>query len=528
MNKGSKFKKIFKNKIVIASISTITLIVVVGIIVSFNLFGLKKELTLEIGSSNLSINTFFKRGKVLSGYTLVTDLSSIDLNKVGDYTIKLSKKGKEYKTKLHIVDTTSPIVIFKDSFGYTDYELNENDFIESITEYSNYEIKVLNRQSYNEFGEYDVSLKVVDEYGNETLGNVKLYITYMKREYSLELGNSLKKEDIVYDVSKYGQYVEDSYFENINKSPVGRYIVLMNYENESYECAVNIVDTTAPMIETLNASVYDGQTVEVDNFIKSVKELSKYETKIISEIDYELIGEQNVQIEAIDEYGNSSIVEVILSINYDKDPPQFSGIADVTLNKYSNFDFKSGITATDKKDGKIDYSVDTSSVNLNAYGTYYATYTAKDAAGNTTTVKRKISINHDSTDTNNKVNAFMANAGNDPKTILYYVRNSIPYSYDWGGDDPVWFALTNYKGNCYVHALLYLSILQKKGYEAKLIWNYPKTHYWVIVNMGNGTWRHCDPTPTDWHRPVDCVTDDVRYANLQGNNWDRSLWPAAV
>jgi hypothetical protein len=73
------------------------------------------------------------------------------------------------------------------------------------------------------------------------------------------------------------------------------------------------------------------------------------------------------------------------------------------------------------------------------------------------------------------------------------------------------------------------ALLKEKGYETKIIWvnqikNGRPSHYWNIVKI-NGKWYHIDSTPGKKH--PDCLMDDtVRYANLQGRDWDRDKWPA--
>ena len=70
-------------------------------------------------------------------------------------------------------------------------------------------------------------------------------------------------------------------------------------------------------------------------------------------------------------------------------------------------------------------------------------------------------------------------------------------------------------------------MLQRAGYNAKIIYTTDKTHYWVLVNI-NGVWRHSDATPTDRHRMISAATDAERLDHLQGRDWNHSNWPAAV
>ena len=107
------------------------------------------------------------------------------------------------------------------------------------------------------------------------------------------------------------------------------------------------------------------------------------------------------------------------------------------------------------------------------------------------------------------------------------IRNQIKYSSNWGGDDPVWYGLTEGRGNCYVHALIMQKALNKAGYSNQLIHRADNGHYWNLVNVG-GAWRHIDATPSPRHT-LGLLTDDQKWndAGLDGVGWDKSKWPAA-
>jgi hypothetical protein len=164
--------------------------------------------------------------------------------------------------------------------------------------------------------------------------------------------------------------------------------------------------------------------------------------------------------------------------------------------------------------------------DLSATGTVRITVTARDASGNLTRVRRKITVLHDEEDTLALVKSIAAELGDDPEALRNYVRSSISYTHSWGGDDPVWYGFTYRQGNCYVHALCLKAIFDEKGINNQLIWVTDKTHYWLIVEIEPGVWRHIDPTPSNIHSTYSLMTDDMRYWTLSGRNWDRSQWPA--
>ena len=301
----------------------------------------------------------------------------------------------------------------------------------------------------------------------------------------------------------------------------------LDIDNKTFKSKIIIEDTTAPTLVLKNITIYDDEVLPTkDSFIKEVKDLSnEITTNFKTELKRE-VGEYEVIIEAIDKYGNKTEETATLTIKKDTTAPKFSGLSALTVNKNANIDYKKGVKATDNKDGVVDFTVNTSSVNLSKYGTYYATYTATDKAGNKQTSKRKIVVLHDQSDTNEKLNQFASGVGNNYEDIRKYVSSKIKYNNNWGGDDAIWYGLTNYAGNCYVHALIYQRLLEKAGYQVKLIWTTDKTHYWNLVLI-NGVWRHSDATPGSKHSMISAETDEVRLAHLQGRDWDHSQWPEA-
>lgn len=176
--------------------------------------------------------------------------------------------------------------------------------------------------------------------------------------------------------------------------------------------------------------------------------------------------------------------------------------------------------------GKCEFTVNSSAVDVNNEGTYYATYTSTDKSGNKTTAKRKIVVSHNSSDLKALVKKIASSLSNDVEAIRDYCRNNIKYSTNWGGSDPVWYGFTEYRGNCYVHAMCFQAILKEKGYATQLIWTTDKTHYWNLVKI-NGVWRHMDSTPGIKHTKYSIMTDEQRLSILQGRTWDTSKWPAA-
>ena len=206
-------------------------------------------------------------------------------------------------------------------------------------------------------------------------------------------------------------------------------------------------------------------------------------------------------------------------------PYLYGDFSTLTVDKYSEPDFLTGFSSYDTQSGTCEVVCDTSKLDLTTAGTYYITYSATDASGNKTELKRKVVVNHDEADTLALVKEYAQQFSDDPEEMRQFVQTQIYYSSSWGGEDPIWYGLTTMTGNCYVHALVLQALLTEKGYETQLIWTTDYSHYWLIINL-DGVWRHIDGTPGYWHRIYTIMTDAQRLATLRGRVWDKSLWPA--
>ncbi len=515
-------------KILLSILMVLILLIIIGIIYFFLNYGLLDTVKIEAGTKNLTLNDFYKKKTVINkDAKIITDINKIDLNKVANYTIEIKIKDKVKKIKLQIVDTTKPKVVFKDVYENIDYKLNPEDFIKSKEDVSDMEVFIVDEPVIDNYKDYSIKVVVRDKYQNEISKTCRLRISIVKENVFVELGTKLTKADILYSM-EHESYLNQEEIDKINNQGIGNYEIITRLNDIDFKTKITVDDTKAPDLELQNVSIWDDQKISSkDVFIKSVSDASKFETTMKTEIDYSKIGDQEIVIEAIDEHDNKVEKTAILTIKKDTIGPTISGLYNLTVNKYTNINFYNGVSANDNKDGKVNFTVSASNVNTNVYGTYYATYSAVDKAGNKTTVRRKITVNHDATDTNNKLNAFYQKIGStNYEQIRQYVSKHIKYNANAGGNDPIWYGLTNLAGNCIVHAKIYQRLLEKAGYQTQLIYTTDRSHYWLLVKI-NGVWRHSDATPGKYHSMISAATDAERLEHLQGRDWDHSKWPKA-
>ena len=484
------------------------------------------DLTVELGTETISVEAFMTEFANARNSGIVTDLSTVDISVVGDIPLTLRSGRKDETVTLTIEDTTPPEAEFISWLQKTpDYIPDPSDFVASYHDLSDVTVYFAENEIVPlNYGDQSFTVVVEDACGNAVSQVCTLSIIWMKSEYTVELGEPLSKEDLLFDPEQDGYRIEQSDIDVINESGTGEYTIA-SIMDESI-CQVHVVDTTPPELTVKDISIFKGEKVTVDNFVESCFDISgDVEIRLMTEPDVNTLGKQSMTIEATDINGNITTATATLAVVRDKKPPVIKGLTTLSVAKNSTPDYLAGVSAIDTADGVCEVTFDASRVNLAAAGTYYVTYTSKDTDGNVATSRRTVVVGHDQADTDALADSIAAGLGSDPEAIRDYVRNTIKYSHNAGGDDPVWYGFTNKSGNCLVHALCLQSLLTRKGYETQLIWVTDQSHYWLIINL-DGVWRHIDATPGSLHTKYSLMTDEQRYSILQGRDWDRSAWPA--
>lgn len=484
------------------------------------------DLTVELGTENISVEAFMTEFANVRKAGIVTDLSTVDIGRVGSIPLTLRCGRRDETVTLTIEDTTPPEAEFVSDLQKTpDYIPDPYDFVASYYDLSDVTVYFAEKvEISSDYADQNVTVVVKDACGNTVSGLCTLSVVWLKSEYTMELGESLRKEEILYCADLDSNRIRQHDIDVVNQSGVGDYTVASLINGDS--CRVHVVDTVPPELSVTDISVYKGEKVAVDDFVEVCSDISgEVEVRLVTEPDVDTLGKQTMTIEAADINGNITTATATLAVVRDKKPPVFKGLTTLSTAKNTAPDYLAGVKAIDRADGACEVTYDASGVDLTAAGTYYVTYTSKDKDGNVATSRRAVVVGHDQADTDALVDSIAAGLSSDPEAIRDYVRNTIKYSHNDGGADPVWYGFTNKSGNCLVHALCLQSLLSRKGYETRLIWVTNRSHYWLIIHL-NGVWRHIDATPGNWHTKYSLMTDEQRYSILQGRNWDRSAWPA--
>ncbi len=489
-----------------------------------------RAVTVELGTRQVLEEAFFTADVVADKVAFLTDLETLDLSKPAEHEILIRYDGEIYKTTLAVVDTTAPKADFCDLFVYPGEEIKAEDFVKAVFDLSAVEVRFRKPPQ----GQWDqkVTVEVIDAGGNRTEKVCLLEYAWLKQAVTVELGDALNPSLFLYDPSR-GDIPAQQLAQ---LEALGTYTLTSRKGERELHCLVTVTDSRGPVLHTQDVEILKGDKLVPEDFLLSSEDPSGVaEVRLLSMPDTTAVGIYRVEIEAVDTLGNKTVVSQSLRVLPISHSPEFAGMEDLLLEKNAQVDYLAGVTAMDAVDGVLEFTVDSSGVDLTVPGTYFVKYVASDSDGNVTEYKRRVTVRPDAQDVDALVREIAGALPDDLIAIRDYVRSSIGYNADWGGEDPVWYGLIQKKGNCYVHALVMQAILNSKGVENQLIWvtgpeGYEYSHYWLIVNTAAG-WKHIDPTPRDGHDSYyDLMSDAQRYETLIKDgifrDWDRTQWPA--
>lgn len=486
-----------------------------------------QDLTIELGTDSIGINDFmtvYARPKKVG---FVSDVSQVDLNVVGQYSLILRHGKQEQTVTLTIQDTTAPRVELTEQLAeQIDYAPVAEDFVEAVADYSDTTVYFLEEPVLPEdYADVTVTVVAEDAYGNKSEADCVLSWLWIPESYTLELGDQVTKADFLLNPEKDDALLDQADIDMLNEAAIGTYSIVSSSGAKSITCTVTVQDTKGPNVVVQEVQRKPGEPAELEDFIVSATDPSgEVQLRLMTELSFDTEGSFPVTIEAEDVHGNISSYETILYVTTDMNHPVIEGVDAVSVAKNGSVDYMKGVSASDEESGTCDVTYDASGVDLATPGTYFVTYSASDEAGNVTTVKRTVEVLPDEADIAELVKSIAADLSDDPEKLRNYVRDKLNYNSDWGGETPVWYGFTKWAGNCYVHAVCLKALYDEKGIESQLIWCKDKSHYWLVVNI-DGRWLHIDPTPGEAHMKYSLMTDAMRYSTLGGRNWDRSAWP---
>ena len=210
---------------------------------------------------------------------------------------------------------------------------------------------------------------------------------------------------------------------------------------------------------------------------------------------------------------------------------EYSGKANYDPNDY---DFASGVSARDAGGNELEvfYTEYVPQVTRNyGLGPVFCVFTAEDAAGNAAVAYQMAYCEVYDEAEAAEISQHYADMVDGTEEGILQLKNiihRIPFSDTYCGFNPVSNFYNWQNGNCYGHNRLLAEVLECLGVEAYIMWDSTESHYWIIMRMEDGSWRHLDSTPLlEFPESVGFMTDAERAAIYPIRLWTTGIWPAA-
>ena len=348
------------------------------------------------------------------------------------------------------------------------------------------------------------------------------------------------------DFLKDGETADEIFFisgiDEVNFYVPGSYQVILFYNNKNYNGTIEVVDTTSPKGVSQDISIWLGDSVEPEDLVKSIDDVTEVTVTWEAAPDLEKEGDQSVSILLTDAGGNTQKLSATLTVNVDREPPEILGAVDQEITLGDSVSYRSGVTVTDNKDDQVELTIDNSQVNLSEAGSYPVVYTATDKAGNQSTVTVTIVVRGA---TQTKVielaDELLAQITTPEMTnkekcraIYTWAQNTIKYVGTADKSDiyeGAYEGFTKLKGDCYTYYAVATVLLDRLGIPNMKVERIDSTHYWCLVDAGEG-WYHFDCSPRRIGHYVDtCLVPDSvleKYSReeIEGYyDFDHSLYP---
>ena len=293
------------------------------------------------------------------------------------------------------------------------------------------EVKVTSNKELNldpeEDTQYTITYTASDSHGRTTVKTITLSVKANKApvikgvtDHTLTVGDSFdpKKNVTVEDEDEDIELVVES---NVNTKIAGVYKVIYSATDSGNKTtrvqSVVVVNPKASLINSIPVINAEDKVIqlgeefkELDGVTASDKEDENITEKIQvikNEVNINVSGKYEVTYSVTDSNGASSIKTIVITVN---EPPVINA-TDKVIKVGEGFDPLTGVTVSDKEDGKITkIEVIKNTVDIKTPGEYEVTYKVEDNNGGETTKTIKVTVKKDvvlaeNITINNKINS---------------------------------------------------------------------------------------------------------------------------
>ena len=558
-------KRARSGKPIIAAIILLALILAVIVVIliagaSSRPEFLARSVTVEAGRSAIKASDFLMDKNHTAAFA---EGAYYDLSKVGEYKLEIIVDGESCTTKLIVVDTVAPTAFAPDFSVRKGSSVSAEDCVSNINDATEVTVKFKKKPDTDKIGKHNVTVVLEDGGGNKTEYSFILEVVpatgLLYTHYVSELGEPMPSADVFTGVSGNGEYV--TAVSNINTSTAGMYMIQVSMDGTIYDVVLEIADRTAPTATVTPQSAYNS-IPKPDDFISNIVDKSQVTVKYETEPQADVSGRVDVTLVLTDAYGNSTRYESYFTVLNDNTAPVITKCPEaLEVDTGANILWRASVEATDDS-GEVELSLDTLSANLSVPGVYTVEIVARDAAGNESRRKVKLTVNDGSItdemlrdviaglEKNLNIKSTMTNE-EKVYAVFRFVYDSMKYSntskhIDWKSE--AYHALSGaFTGDCFTYCAASYAIFGYLGFDVRIVERAESakiegtgTHFWVLINIGtesNPQWYHFDATPqrSPYNLPTYLMTDAQIEAHTRWRNdeilenyytYDKEKFPA--
>ncbi len=414
-------------------------------------------------------------------------------------------------------------------------------FVEQVEDATQVTITYGVEPDFEKDGAQEVQVILTDRGGNQTTLEAELYVIRLAEEVTVEAGGKPPALDQFVYTAREASFLTQ--VKDIDYGCVGDHEILLDIGGETYCSTLHVVDTVPPRIEVQDLEAFAFSPRRAEEFVTESQDATQLAFSFRREPDLSLVGTQEVEIVATDQGGNETVKKAVLTLREDKTPPLIRGAINLHYFMGESISYRKHVLVEDNTGDQIPLEVDTSQVDLGTQGVYPVTYTARDFAGNETSITVNLTVGsrmYTEEELNVLADAVVEeiltpdmDLEERTRAIYNYVRSHVSFTgHSEKGDwiRAAYEGLAEGKGDCYVFACTMKVLLTRAGIPNMDIAKIPSRteHYWNLVDLGEG-WLHVDATPRKDHVSIFLWTDKelMSYSarNYRSHNYDHALYP---
>ena len=279
-------------------------------------------------------------------------------------------------------------------------------------------------------------------------------------------------------------------------------------DGKEYTVQYIVSETVAPTgmgkEVTVEADTIPDASAFVENIVDETPVTVTYKEKPL----FIVAGQQKLTLVLTDLFGNTSEVVATANVIPASNGPRFEGLEPVYLQVGGTISYKAGVTATDKQDGTLTFTIDPGDFDNAKEGTYKVLYHAEDSEGNRLTVARTVVVESKTGQKlREKAQAVLdeiIKPGMTRDEQIYAVFRKV-WHYVWysGSSDKssvenaAYEGFSTWSGDCYTYYAMVkvmLDMLEIPNVEVARVGGESR-HWWNLVEFEDGKYYHVDATP---------------------------------